>query len=206
MTIKSKLSLALLMVLFPFSVHLAAAEKTSGIQSFRDVEAITKHHFQQRKGFQEKDIITREEGKALFKKLSLHGWTVPSADSVLDRMLPKDSFLVRQFTSQKGQSFMRKVNRYPQSYDYIDRLSHMPQGKQDVHDMINKLPDGEQIIIAMSTTKRGHRLIDRLGKSRAGRDFAKPTKRIYTMPDLLAELKQSYASTSVLSKSGRKST
>ncbi len=170
---------------------LSAAEvkpKVVQAPSRQEVQAFAQRLFGQQSGYQEGDVITQGMVKKLLSALNKKGWGVADPGALLERVLPDDDFLVKQFSDAKGRQFLRKVESLPGGIDRVDRLARMPQGHASVNDLIRKVPNGTDWIEAMVTTKRGHRLGERLSNSASGKDFNEPTGRIYTLAALLEAL------------------
>jgi hypothetical protein len=121
-------------------------------------------------------------------QLKQRGLTIQDPESILDRILPDNDILVQQLHTKKGRAFWQKIQQLPGGIDRLDRLARMPQGQANVRDLIQKIPDGDKWIEGMTTTRRGRRMGERLSKSKSGRNFNKPTKRIYTAEELADEL------------------
>ena len=67
----------------------------------------------------------------------------------------------------------------------------MPQSRNNVAKMI-KSPDGYKTIQAMTTIRRGRILGKRLSNAPKGKNFNKPTGKIYTVAALISRLKISF--------------
>ena len=116
------------------------------------------------------------------------GWVVDDPDAVLERVLADDDVVVRQLRTKKGRAFWQEIRHLPGGIDRLDRIARMPQGKANVRDLIQKIPNGSSWIEGLSTTRRGERTGTQLSQSRSGRDFNQPTGRIYTADALLEAL------------------
>jgi hypothetical protein len=167
-----------------------AADGTTVVRppSSEELNRFVQHHFATQAGFQEGDLITREATQALLVKLQEKGWQVKDEDELLERLLPEGDFLVKQLQDTKGREFLRKIQKYPGGVDRLDRLARMPQGKNNVNDLIRKVPNGADWIQAMTTTKEGKRLGKSLSNTRSGKNFNQTTGKIYFVPQLAQEL------------------
>jgi hypothetical protein len=177
-----------------------ASEKK--VLKFGEIKQIVSRHFAATKGYRSGDLITRQSVANLFKQLELYGWKVADQNEILGQILSEGDFLAKQMRTDPGKSFMRKVSGYPGGFDRVDRISRMPQGRGNVTQMI-KMPDGYEMIEAMTTTSRGRKLGQRLSNAPKGKDFNKPTGRIYTEAALTARLKKSFAQRSKAQGSSR---
>jgi hypothetical protein len=106
--------------------------------------------------------------------------------------------LARQWSTVAGRKFMRKIARHQGAYARLDRLTSIPRGKAIVRDLIHQ-PQGDKFIEYLATTKSGRNLGGMLSDVPGGADLNKPTGRIYTAEDLIAELKREYARTRIRS-------
>lgn len=130
-------------------------------------------------GFVPGDLITQGMVTRIAKALRDKGWELTNEAELVERTLPDNDFLIKQFSDKKGRAFLDKIRGYPGGIDRVDRWARMPQGEASVGDLIHKIPNGYEWIEAMTTTKRGKRLGERLSKSPSGRDFNKKTGKLY---------------------------
>lgn len=172
------------------------AEQNSRKQNTRgeiDIEQVTKAFFAKLPDRQPGDIVSQADVKQLLKALNSKGWQVPGEAQLLDKVPSDGELLVRTLRSPEGLKFMRKVSGNALIYDRLDRISRESGGPQLISGLI-KLPDGEKY----SNTKlpRGvPNLLDLLpknasGKTRTIKDYDKPTGRIYTVDQLVEQLRE----------------
>jgi len=137
------------------------------------------------------DLILRAQVAPIFARLAKLGWTVADRQAILQRVPAEKDLLARQLLdSKQGIKFMRQISRYPLGYDRVDRINHLPLGKQTVHDLIHKV-GGAEMIRYMTEAKGGKALGGMLSRDPNGKDFNKPTGRIYTAEQLIKTLKES---------------
>ena len=161
------------------------------LPKFSDVKETVLRHFELLPDYRPGDIIARSEVEPLFAQLKWMGWTVADRTHIL-KMVPADhDYLIRNLRTPSGRRFMRRISSLPNAYDRLERLSRMPHGRQTVHDLINKV-GGEEMIEYLTTTSGGKNMGKQLSNSPTGRDFNRPTGRIYTADLLLARLQKSY--------------
>jgi len=86
---------------------------------------------------------------------------------------------------------MRQISKYPGAYDRMDHLSQLPRGQRMLGDLV-KGPDGYKMIEYMATAKGGQQLGKMLSETPKGHHFNRPTGRIYTAEQLLAQLKSRF--------------
>ncbi|MDY0165484.1 MAG: hypothetical protein RBS80_03015 [Thermoguttaceae bacterium] len=156
------------------------------------VKSTVQQHFAAIPDFEKGDLITQDQVAAVLAQLEAAGWKVADGPQILSQCLTAKDFLAVQLRSSKqGLVFMRTVSAMPMAYDRLDRLALLPNGKRTIHDMIHK-PGGAEMIRYMTTAKGGGELGKMLAHAPSGRDFNKPTGRIYTAEQLLARLETSY--------------
>lgn len=139
--------------------------------------------------FEDRDLISRSQAKAMFDELARRGWKIPRSDELVEKVLPDDDSLVKDLRTAKGRRFMRKVSRYSSAYDRLDRLDKLPGGRQTVKSLIDD-PDGHKMLEYLTSTSGGTELGKMLAKSPRGADFNKPTGRIYTSPMLAGQVQR----------------
>jgi hypothetical protein len=152
------------------------------------IHGLAERVFAQQAGYQPGDLVTQPPTMQLLKQLESKGWRVREKEELLKRVPKADDFLVRQLSDARGREFLRKIEKFPEGIDRVDRLSRLPQGEMSVNDLIRKVPNGADWIEALTTTRRGEIEGQRLSNSVDGRDFNEPTGRIYTLPELVKEI------------------
>ncbi len=177
---------AMVLSVTAFATSAATPAAAPAAPEAQQVQAFVVQFFQSSPDYLPGDLITRSATQKLFRKMRSNGWAIDDEKEILDRTLPDDDILVQQFRTKKGRVFWSKIQNLPGGIDRVDRLARMPQGQANVRALIQKVPDGYKWIEGMTTTRRGERLGDRLSKSSTGRNFNKPTDRIYTA-EMLAE-------------------
>ena len=171
---------------------VAADEKTKPIPPFSELRQTVLSYFQTQSDYQPGDLITREEVEPLLNRIEKLGLPLPDANRILEKVLPEDSFMARQFSTPRGRKFMRQIKAYPDGYDRVDRLSRLPRGRVTVRDLIQG-PGGAKMIQYMTTAPGGINMGNMLSNDPDGAHFNSPTGRIYTADMLLARLKQIHA-------------
>ena len=107
-------------------------------------------------------------------------------------MLDGNDFLVRQLKSPKGRQLYNRVAGLPGALDRLDRMRQMPNGKKTLDVFVQKTPGNADVTKTILTTKRGQRFARDIAKYSDGKDFNKPTHRIYRVNELLTALKEAY--------------
>jgi hypothetical protein len=158
---------------------------------FRTIHNALVGHFASLDNYQPGDLLCQSQIEAGLDSVRNAGWEVKQAPRIVALGLADNSFLVRELSTARGRTFMRKIARYPGAYARLDRLSSVSRGESLVRDLIRQR-DGDKLIEYLATTKGGHHLGGMLAGAQQGADLNKPTGRIYTAEDLLAELKREF--------------
>ena len=170
--------------------RLALAAVTK-LPSFEVVEKALSAHFEARSDYRKGDLITRRPAKEFLDNLAKLGWKPGDQDAILKEVPEEGDFIVSVLSTSRGKSFMRKIAKYPNAYDRLDRLSKLPQGKQTVRQLIDG-PGGYQMIEYLTSSSGGKELGKMLSRAPRGSNFNQPTGKLYTADHLLARLRRSY--------------
>jgi hypothetical protein len=197
------ISICLCSLALPAATEQTAPADRTKPDGFATIEKLVWGHFKSQDGFRQSDLIAREDVEPLIKKLAAAGLTLKKPDDLLNRLLAKNDFLYVELHTQAGRKFMRRIASYPDGYDRLDRLSHLPRGQQTMRDLIRG-PGGEKMIEYMTTSAGGKELGNQLSQDPGGANFNAPTGRIYTAQDLLDYLKTQYDSQKKAEKSPAK--
>ena len=179
-----------LLVLLILAAARAPAQQKSSEDFGVVVEALQKY-FDTQPDYEHGDLILASQIADILSYLADAGTEISDAASIIEKGLPDNSFLARELTSPAGHKFMRSVARSQGGYSRLDRLSSTPRGKQLVRDLVRQ-PGGDKLIEYLATTNGGRNMGAMIGQGRAGVDLNKPTGRIYTAKDLLAELERQH--------------
>ena len=172
----------------------SAAAQQSARPGFDVINRAVEDHFNSLPDYQAGDLVTQSQVEAALVSVRDAGWDVPESDRLVKLALPDSSFLASQFATREGRKFARKIARHPGAYGRLDRLSSIARGQKIVRDLIAQ-PGGDKFIEYLATASGGQNLGRMLAGARHGSDLNKPTGRIYTAADLLAELQRVYAAT-----------
>jgi hypothetical protein len=178
-----------LLVLLLGVAAVMAADPPKPLPLFSELKQAVLSYFQAQPDYQPGDLITREQVAPLLVQVEKLGLPLPEARQLLEKVLPQDSFMARQFSTSEGRAFMRQIKEYPNGYDRVDRLSRLPRGQGTVRELIHG-PGGAQMIQYMTTAPGGINLGDMLSNDPNGEHFNSPTGRIYTADMLLAQLQR----------------
>ncbi len=161
------------------------------LPSWSEVEQIVKHALASRPGYQPGDIIAKSDVKKALVKLEAHGWKVADAEKILKQTPGDEEFIVQQLRAPAGWNFMRHVATYPDGYDRVDRMLHLPRGPTIVADLITN-PGGYKLFQYMTTAPGGIEMGRMLESTPGGQDFNDSTHRLYADKRLLERLHKSY--------------
>lgn len=172
----------------------ASAAPRSHAPDFAAVAHAVESYIASLADYQPGDLITRSQIERALDVDEVKAAGLPEAEikRITDLGLADDSFLIRELSTAAGRKFMRKTARHPGTYARLDRLSTIPRGQTLVHDLIRD-KGGDKLIEYLSTTKGGQKMGGMMAGVRGGADLNKPTGRIYTADDLVAELKAALA-------------
>jgi hypothetical protein len=176
------------------SVPIATADSMQAAQQkaqaqFNLVIQTVQDHFASVTDYQPRDLITQSQVEKVLEQLGDAGVEIRDRERISQLAVPDDSFLAKQFSTPAGRAFMRKIARHPGAYSQVDRLSTIPRGQRIVRDLIHQR-GGDQFVEYLTTTKGGRNLGGMLAGAHHGVDLNKPTGRIYTVNDLVAELRR----------------
>jgi hypothetical protein len=186
------------LVLGPISSAFAQDSSDEAFPTWSEVRAAVESHFAGLPDLAPGDLITASDAAPALKALEKMGWKDISRSETAKRLLEDGAFLARELRSEPGRIFMRRVSGYRLIYDRLDRVSQMPGGQKLIHDMI-RLPDGHRYA-QMQPHQGVPPMTDFLPKGVSGKaprvpDIDKPTGRIYTQSELLAQLEAEYRKT-----------
>ena len=173
----------------------STGEPTNKLPDFGQVQQVAARHFASlSRGPQ--DLISQGDVQPIFAQLAKLGWKVADQEKISKQILADGDFLVGELRSKSGQQFVRKTAGQGLLYDRLDRIAQVYGGKQMIRDL-QKLPDPQNY--TKPKTAAGYPdLLELLpkqgtGKVRTIKDYTKPTGRIYTAPQFMQQLQQSYA-------------
>lgn len=190
----------MLRILLPLGVGLWIAlgvslgqseDQAQSLPKFETVRKLVRMYFQKQTGYEQGDLITREQAEEIFGYLRKIRWDVQEQEEILAALHAEKDFLPRTLRTKSGQPFMREVAKLPGGYDRLDRLSQLPRGQRMVSDLA-RAKDGYKLIEYMADTKGGDNLGKMLSQIPSGADFNQPTNRIYTEEGFVQRLKESY--------------
>ncbi|MBN1589864.1 MAG: hypothetical protein JW888_10150 [Pirellulales bacterium] len=173
------------------SVAPAAGQNVPSLPKFAEVKKAVVDYFAKLPKQKPGEIISRGQVEPIFGTLDRMGWRVAGRKSILESVLPDNDALVQQLRTAGGRKLARDVAKVPQGYERLDRLRRLPRGQQNIQSLING-PDGYKMIEYMTTTQGGRNLGTMLSKDPDGKNFNKPTERIYTVEMLLDRLAKEY--------------
>ena len=181
------------MMSISFSSQVAwGAKKKKPLPEFSTVAAAVKRHFETVPDFEPGDLIAEADVGPVFDQLQLMGWRIADRKAI-EGLLPNESnFVTRQLRSKQGVKFMRKISSDPDGYERLYQLASLPNGNRLARDLIHG-KGGHEMIDYMTTSKGGKNLTKMLAKTPHGKQIGKRSELIFTVDQLIARLKESYA-------------
>jgi hypothetical protein len=170
---------------------------------FAVVKAAVEKYFAGMKDFQPGDLIRQSQVEQALAVVEAAGWDVTEKAELVKRALPDGSFLVKELSTPGGRKFMRRVARHAGTYSRLERLSTIAGGETLIRDLIQQ-KDGDKLIEYLATTQGGQKMGRMAANTRHGVDLNKPTQRIYTSDELLAELEKAHRALSAKKKNSGK--
>jgi hypothetical protein len=164
-------------------------KKVAKIPTFATVKKVAEATLARDPDYRPGDLLSQRQAGEVLRNVKTAGWDVPKSRELLSRVPSDGEFIVETLRSDEGVSFMRRVAAMPDGYDRIDRLSRIPNGQATVERLINT-PGGHELIEYMTTTKGGEALGNSIGHAAGSDEFNRPTGRIYTAKQFLAELER----------------
>jgi len=196
--------LPILVSLFFSVANGRSADDEPQLPNFAVVHKMVRQQLASGHATQRGGLISQHEVAPIFQQLQQLGWDVTDRDEILQDVLPIGDPVVTILRSPKGRKFASQVAGYKLIYDRLDRIVREPGGQRLLRDLV-KLPDAARY--AKQNTGVGvPNLVDflpktRSGKTRAVKDYEKPTGKIYTSEQLLGRLRKSHhASKAALDK------
>jgi hypothetical protein len=168
-----------------------STKQSKPLPSWGEVEKLVKHSLASRSKYKPGDIIAKSDVHAALAKLETHGWTPADREKILKATPGDEEFIVTGLRAAGGTNFMRHVATYPDGYDRVDRMLHLPNGPQYVGDLITN-PGGYKMFQYMTTAPGGRVMGEMLESTPGGEGFNDSTHRLYTEEKLLARLHKSY--------------
>lgn len=179
----------------PGVARSAAKEPDSGVAmpDWKTVESTAKTHFKSLPNYQPGDVVSQGQVKPLLAQLAKLGWKVSDERALLSQICTDDDFVVRQLRTKSGLKFMRSTGGAAAAqYDYLRRLGATKGGDRQVANIL-ALPNGNEVLAALTDSKAGKDISRRLAEGPRTRNYDTPTGMLYTQTQILARLKESHA-------------
>lgn len=135
------------------------------------------------------DLLAHSDASAVFDKLAAVGWKVDQRDELARKTLPDSDYLVKELRTSDGKKFMRAVAKMPGAFDRLDRMSRLNTGKPVIKQLV-AAKDGAKMLEYMTSPTANPRLNNMLSGAPSDAQLGRPTGRIYTLNQLLIELKK----------------
>jgi hypothetical protein len=189
----SSLLSAVAWVLLASAATVVAAEDAGGDGSSPDVDLVRTHvlrYFSGLPGYRPGDLISQSQVKPLLGQLTKLGLELPDPKALLARVPADGSFLARELRTRQGREFMRHLGGTPQAYDRMERVSQMKRGQQTVRELIARGRKGADVFDYFANQPDGKKAGKLMAQRGQSSNFNQQTGKIYTVDQLLAELKK----------------
>ena len=173
------------------SVTVPPKHPDPNLPEFKEIEEAVVKTLTRNRKYYENDLIAQSQAAKCFAAVKALGWDVPDSKAIIREFLADGDYLVKVLSTRKGHEFMRQMSKYPMGYDRLDRLRYVVKGKEAIHQLIHS-KDGYIMIEYMTTTREGKNMGNLVSNARNGKDFNKPTGRLYTGKQLIEKLKGIY--------------
>lgn len=185
------------------AAKLAAAETQSAsrLSDFATLERVVAHVLAKRSDYQPGDLLSRAKVQPVFTQLAKIGLTIHNQQKILASIPAKADFVVRQLQTERGRLFMRKIARYPDAYDRLERLAALPRGHQIIEDLI-RTPGGEKMVGYLTNSQGGKNMGRMLSCIPQEGNFNAPTGQIFTEEQLIKRLQKSCLRAAKITESG----
>jgi len=184
--------LLLIGVVISFCSRSLEAAPAAAFPDFSAFAGSVEKYFTRQRSYRPGDIISKSDAKGVFRMLSQQGWEVADRDDIMDLVLDDGNYMVVKLRTKPGRVFMKDLSRTPEAYDRLDRFLRLPNSRKFFNGLL-KGPDGYKMFEYMVTAKGGIVLGQQLSRTKEGREFNKPTGRIYTVKELIQRLGESHA-------------
>lgn len=105
----------------------AAGAADALIPEFKQIELVVRQSLRVESDYQAGDLLSRRSAATALEAVAAAGWQVPGSGDLLQRVLPDDSFLVRDLSTERGHELMRRIAHYPDAYQRVDTRNTSPK-------------------------------------------------------------------------------
>jgi hypothetical protein len=179
------------LALILLSVHPMPAFSASPPR-LAEAKAIAEQHLRSLENYAPGDLISRGDVEPIFNELLSRGLPVNDiAEELYDEFIPDNSFLLKLLRTEDGRKFMRQVNRFPQAYDRLERLSWVPAGQEILRELVAS-PDGASLFKAMLEPAGLEATARLLESDPRGKNYSLPTGHVHTAAQFLKRLEKKF--------------
>lgn len=186
--LRTTLALAALLLPDLSRPDVARAADSSPRLTFKQIEQIVAEQMDRKRDYRPGDLISRADVEPIFNRLLELGVEPADRETLYDAFLPHNSFLVSELSTAAGMKFMRKVSKFPNVYDRLERLSWMPAGRELIRELTHRA-DGPEVLQSLTTLQGAEAVEKIMAGDIRGANFALPTGHIHTAEQLLERLK-----------------
>jgi len=169
-----------------------SAENEETSAGFQPIRAMVLGHFSRLPLYREGDLISQGQVGPLLGDLARLGLELPDPKGFLERVPAEGSFLVRQLRTRQGREFMLHLSGSPAAYERLERLAAMKRGKKTVAELIRRGKKGAGVIVYFAEEPDGKKMGRLMARRGQSPNFNESTGKIYTVAQLLGELKKLY--------------
>lgn len=158
-----------------------------------ELRTIVARHLPARYAYRSGDLICRRDVEPIFNELLARG-IEPTGDreEMYAGLLPESDYLVKLLRGPQGRLFMRRAQELPGAYDFLDRLSWFPAGRETLYHLVHSKEGFTQLQAMLAPS--GHAQTEAaFGDEPRAQNLFLPTGRIYTEHDLLRRLEAIHA-------------
>jgi hypothetical protein len=169
----------------------SGVDEPAAAPKWEQIAQVVNRALNSRADYKPGDLLAKSDVQNVLARLKTLGWQPADAAAIVALVPGDDEFMVKQLRGKNGANFMRHVAKYPNGYDRVDRLIRLPRGETITADLVLN-PGGYQMIEYMATSSGGTEMGKMLSETADGKNFNRPTGRIYTAEQLTAALNKSF--------------
>lgn len=152
------------------------------------LKALVEKHLRRDPSYAPGDILSRGNVEPIFNELLELGLQPADGnEGAYTPFLRDGDYLVQVLRSPRGRALMRNVNRLPEVYDRLERMSWTTVGRSWIEQLV-AAENGDELLTNMLSESGLPTVEEQLAADPRGRNFRLPTGRVHTEAQLLARL------------------
>ncbi len=187
----SKILLAICATLILVLANSIGSAAETNLPTWPTVRDTVTKYFAAKPGHRPFDLISQNDVEPVFDELRRIGLPPRDVEAAADGFLPSNSILVVTLSSEPGRAFMRKVSKFPEAYDRLERLTWLEGGQNILRELIAN-PNGPKQVERWTTTAGAKEMAAKVAKDPRGMNFSLPTGHMHTAEQLIEELKRNH--------------